>query len=321
MNRIRLRRGRGYSAGEAADAVSALAGLLRSGLTVPQALVAWPQRAPPSLRADIGRVARRVRLGAAPTTAVLALSNAMRAEAATMSALLAVHGRLGGDAARMIDVVAVMCSARSRSRVEAAAASAGARLSARMVAGLPLAFVPLTPLSGAFVGDPVGVAALLLGVLLAASGLMWIARLVPRPPPVDATSLVADVLAGVVGGGTGPGAALEVICTRAPQEVRAELDAARRLVRLGAPWPAALRRSGSPGLIDLGGVLERCHALGIPIADGLMAFADERRAAHAAAFQRRLRRAPVLMTLPLTLCVLPAFLLLAVLPAVRALAT
>lgn len=325
MIRLRLpargARRRGPGGDEAAQTVTVLAGLLQSGLTPAQAIQEWPQRAPPSLRAATEASARRIRLGASPAAAVQALCGALGPEAATLSALLAVHGRLGGDAALMVEMVASACAGRASARLEAASASAGAKLSARMVAGLPLAFVPLTPLSSNQLTDPTGLVAVVLGVALAAVGLIWTARLVPQAPPPDATSLVADALAAVVAGGTSPNAALEVICGHAPPEVRVGLRVARRLVRLGAAWPAALRRCGSDGLAELGSVLERSCALGIPVADALSAFARERRSRQAAVFRKRLRRAPVLMTLPLTLCVLPAFMLLAVTPLARGLVT
>jgi hypothetical protein len=57
----------------------------------------------------------------------------------------------------------------------------------------------------------------------------------------------------------------------------------------------------------------------MPLADALESFAERWRRERTSAFDARLRRAPVLIVIPLTLLVLPSFLLLGVAPFVRGL--
>jgi hypothetical protein len=63
--------------------------------------------------------------------------------------------------------------------------------------------------------------------------------------------------------------------------------------------------------------LDRAARKGLPTADGLEAFAAQRDAAIARQLDRMIRRAPVLMAIPLVACVLPSFLLLGVVPFLR----
>lgn len=302
------------------EVLESLAGLLRAGLTPAQALQAWPHLLAAGARDGPLRVARRVRLGASPAQAVARHPGLPGCEAALLAGLLEIHGRLGGDAARMVEAAARAAERRRRARADADAATAGARLSARMVAALPVAFVPLTPLAHAPLLDGPGAATAVLGGALAAAGFRWMGRLVPRPPPPDGVGLVAEVVAAVAAGGVDCGAALATIAALAPAGVQPGLERARRLVALGAAWSEALERSGDDGLARLGAVLARSLSLGLPVAGALVAFAEVRRAEQAADLSARLRRAPVAMTVPLALCVLPSFLLLAVAPFVRALA-
>jgi tight adherence protein C len=93
-----------------------------------------------------------------------------------------------------------------------------------------------------------------------------------------------------------------------------ELLAAGRLVRLGLRWSEALERSAVAGLARLGGVMRRAETLGAPLADQLEHLLEQDEEAASRMYEEAVRRAPVRMVLPLTLCVLPAFVLLSVGP-------
>jgi tight adherence protein C len=87
---------------------------------------------------------------------------------------------------------------------------------------------------------------------------------------------------------------------------------------LGARWrdelSAAGRRLGLPDLDRVVGVLARSEALGSSLAEEVGRLAADVREARRAASTERARAAPVKMLFPLVFLVLPAFLLLTVVP-------
>jgi Flp pilus assembly protein TadB len=133
---------------------------------------------------------------------------------------------------------------------------------------------------------------------------------VPRPPPADGAAAVADDLAAALAGGIGLVPALHAVAARPPADLANALRRATCRARLGDPWVDALAREGG-ALVGLAGVLARSSSLGIPAAGPLREWARARRAAVLTEHRRALQRAPVLMVVPLTVCVLPSFALLA----------
>lgn len=307
--------------GDMAVAVRALAALLRSGLTIEAALDAWPESAPDDLGLSLERFRRRVALGQDLGGALDRLEDDLGPDARLVKAVLVVHGRVGGDGARSLESVADQIQRRGERQAAARAASAGARLSARLVAGLPLALVPVMPFARALLLDASGLLLLLTGAGLALAGMRWMARLVPRPPEADGGALLGRLVASVARAGVEPGAALDAVGENAPGDLAASMARARRRVALGARWPDALIRSSSDSLRGLGGALQRSDELGVPVADALDAFAEGREIAQERRHETALRRAPVLMVVPLTICVLPAYVLLGVVPFLRGLAS
>jgi uncharacterized protein len=89
-----------------------------------------------------------------------------------------------------------------------------------------------------------------------------------------------------------------------------QLRRSARLVRLGATWTQALERSVDASLQQLGRTLLQAEDKGLPVAASLDAFAAATRREKARLFDAAIRRAPVLMVVPLVVCVLPAFVLL-----------
>jgi Flp pilus assembly protein TadB len=305
---------------ERAEAVRSLAALLRSGLTLRAALVIWPDESPCGLRPSLERAARRIRLGDGAARA-LSVIEGWDQDGSALAAIAGVHSRLGGDAAAMLDELAAAIDRRRGSLGEARAAGAGARLSGRLVAALPLLFVPTLPASRAPLLDPMGLVMVSMGGALAVGGMLWIERLFPKPPQRDdPVASLCDLLAGVMSGGAPFHLALSVIAEHSSGALADPLGRALRRVRLGASWSDALRRSGVEGLVRVGTTLERADSLGLPVALALGSLAGERRAEASRRFNEQMRKAPVLMMLPLTLCVLPAFMLLALGPFLRGLA-
>jgi Flp pilus assembly protein TadB len=297
-------------------ALRSLAALMRVEPNTRQALASWSAHGPEACRPALDRLARRLELGDRIEPAVAQMRDVMP-EAGALAAVLSVQSEVGGDGAAMVGSLARSLEQRHEQSSSGSAASAGALLSGRMVAGLPLAFLPLTPLARAPLLDVPGVMMLALGGGLAVAGMRWINRLIPRPPAQDDSAAeVADATAAVLRGGVSLGSALAALAAHRDDPV---LHRSARRAQLGCSWPDALRRSGDDGYAALAEVIERTDRHGLPAADALEDFAAVRRADRAQEFERAVRRAPVLMVVPLVLCVLPAFALLALGPFLRGL--
>ena len=97
-----------------------------------------------------------------------------------------------------------------------------------------------------------------------------------------------------------------------------DLGEVMRSVDLGVPWREALaehvERTGDPELARTVAVLARTEALGVPLRDATRELAATVRDARRAATLERARTAPVKMLFPLVFLILPAFLLLTVVP-------
>jgi tight adherence protein B len=303
-----------------AAAIRALSALLRTGLTTREALARWSHDAPDELRPALEMLRRHVLLGRELEGAVSELEGPLGPDAASVATVLAVHARLGGNAARMLDRLARGMQERRVALEGARAAGAGATLSARLVAGLPLAFMPLAPVAKAPFFDAIGLALMGAGASLAVLGLLWMARLVPRlPDSDDVVALVAALAAAVLDEGASVPQAFDLIGRNAPAALAPHLTRARRLCSLGATWSEALARTGEPGLADIGATLMWSQRSGLPAARALEHLATQRRAELSIGFERRVKRGPVLMILPLVTCVLPSFLLLGLAPFLRGL--
>lgn len=300
-------------------ALRELAALLRSGLSLSGALQAWPLRCDPRIAAVARDVWRRVVLGERPERAVHGLRDLGLPEAAGLSSILRLQRVSGCDAAGLIEALAADVERRAGLARAARASAAGPRLSGRLIAGLPLAFVPLVAAAGGWALDRRGALALVAGLGLLLAGSAWIARLMPPAPGADDIAGVADFLAASLRAGASVREGLTLCCDCAPDGISSDLDRCSRRVRLGASWSRSLRLAGDPGLRALGSIVGRGDELGAGIASALTDFASARRALQDSEFDRATRRAPVLMVMPLVLCVLPAFVLLAIVPFLRSL--
>ena len=286
-----------------------LAALLRSGLPLRQALLRWPREVEPPLAAEVERIAARIRLGASSISAL----TGTRVEPMLTTAFT-LHLSSGIDLAGWLEHRAATLDERDAFAQAARAASSGAILSGRMVAGLPLLFVPLVPATRAPMLDLPGVALLIVGILLSYAGLRWIGRLVPSTPPEDRVASFCNSAAALLDAGLSLASALEVAAAEAG--IASSEDAARSLVRLGWSWPAALAEVDA-AFASLGRALEDARRFGLPAAGSLRSVERARTAQATREFDRRVRRAPVLMVVPLTCCVLPAYGLLGLAPFLR----
>jgi Flp pilus assembly protein TadB len=307
---------------ERAEALRALAALLRAGLPPHAALAEWHRDAPPSWRPVLVRMARRITLGRPPAGALADLHPVLGEDAVAVAAAFGIHMKVGGNVARVLDRLAAAIDRRAALARAGRAASAGALLSGRVVAGLPLLLVPLAPLAGVPLLDSLGLVMLVVGAALAVLGMWWIGRLVPRPPPADdPAAFAADSIAAAVRAGVSLAGALEVTALGPAVELTVPLRRARRLVVLGAPWHEALSCSGDDTLAEIAYAVRRAQRLGAPIAEALEMYADRRRDDAVNRFEESLRRAPILMVLPLSFCVLPAYAVLGLGPYLRSMSS
>ena len=287
---------------EVAAAVRALAGSIRAGTPPHEAVARWDA---------IETIARAVALGEPPAAAFARAEEYLGSAAPALARCFALQRATGGSLPRLLERVAESVERDAATTSTSRATTSGARLSGRLVAGLPLAFVPLTPGAGVVGAGPAGMALAAAGIALGVAGLWWIGRLIPLPPGGDdGAAALADDLAAALDGGAGLIPALEAAAAHPPAELVEQLQRAARRVRLGAGWVDALGREGLP-LRTLAEVVERSRAWGVPAAGPLRDWAEARRTEVGTEMQRALRRAPVLMVVPLTVCVLPSFALLA----------
>ncbi|MER8045590.1 type II secretion system F family protein [Streptomyces sp. NPDC094032] len=172
-----------------------------------------------------------------------------------------------------------------------------------------------------------GVAGLATGI-----GAAWVVRWLRARRPAAATPedaeavrqlpLAADLLAACASAGAGPGESAEAVGRSLGGPVGERLIRTAAELRLGGEPAEVWRRFGAiPGAEGLARCMERAASSGAPAAEAVARHADALRAARARAAATRAQRAQVLITAPVGLCFLPAFLAVGVAPVVIGLAT
>ncbi|KUN10001.1 hypothetical protein AQI95_02785 [Streptomyces yokosukanensis] len=148
-----------------------------------------------------------------------------------------------------------------------------------------------------------------------------------RAEPVDAAAtarqlpLAADLLAACVAAGAGPVIAAQAVGEALDGPVGQALAQGAAEVRLGGgPTDAWRRLAALPGAGALARLLERADESGLPAAGPAARLASDARARWARTATARARRAAVLISAPVGLCFLPAFIAVGVLPVVIGLA-
>ncbi|GGZ85659.1 type II secretion system F family protein [Streptomyces echinoruber] len=133
--------------------------------------------------------------------------------------------------------------------------------------------------------------------------------------------LAADLLAACIAAGAGPVAAAQAVGEALGGPVGAALARGAAEVRLGgAPADAWRGLAAIPGARVLARLLHRADESGLPAAGPVARLAADARADWARTATARARRAAVLVTAPMGLCFLPAFVTVGVLPVVIGLA-
>ncbi|TXS56182.1 type II secretion system F family protein [Streptomyces sp. t39] len=133
--------------------------------------------------------------------------------------------------------------------------------------------------------------------------------------------LAADLLAACISAGAGPREAAEAVGASLGGPVGARLTGMAAHLRLGREPAEAWEWFGrTPGAAPLARCLERADTTGAPAAEPMARLAERYRADRARRVTARGRRAQVLITAPVGLCFLPAFLAVGVAPVVIGLA-
>jgi Flp pilus assembly protein TadB len=174
---------------------------------------------------------------------------------------------------------------------------------------------------GMVVRLPAGVVVgVVVGVLLD----RWLHRLPRREEAVRAerreadTPLAADLLAAALLSGATPDVALLVVGEALSESIGPELVQVARAFGSGASADEAW--AVAPTDLDgLAEVFRRSAASGTPAAPALVTFADQCRSVRRTRLRERAGRVGVRSAMPLSICFLPAFLLLGVVPVVAGL--
>ncbi|MDA5283474.1 type II secretion system F family protein [Streptomyces sp. NPDC054904] len=175
------------------------------------------------------------------------------------------------------------------------------------------------------VGGPAG---LLVGCAAAFAARRLLLRAARQPSGVDSREaerqlpFAADLLAACLAAGAGPVEAAEVVGESVGGPVGERLAMAGAELRLGGePGSAWGRLAGIPGARGLAECLERAARTGAPAAEPVSRLAAGLRAERMRQAGARAQRAAVLVTAPVGLCFLPAFLAIGVAPVVIGMAS
>ena len=132
--------------------------------------------------------------------------------------------------------------------------------------------------------------------------------------------VAVDLLGVAIGAGCTPYLAVEHAARWSPPAVAVELDRVVRACRLGASFADAwLEAAGrAPQLVPLADALTTGERTGAPVGPALARLAAEERAAARRRVESHARRVPVRLLFPLVFLVLPAFVVLTVVPGLAA---
>lgn len=131
---------------------------------------------------------------------------------------------------------------------------------------------------------------------------------------------LAELLLVALGGGASAHRALSLVAPWAPPPVAPEVSRAAAMVAAGRSLSDALARLGrcSPAMAVLAAEIDAAVRTGAPLAAVVARLADDGRRRDRQQAEAAARRLPVLLLFPLTCCILPAFGLLTVGPALAA---
>ena len=165
------------------EVLAALGAPVRAGASLPQAFAAAAEEAEPPLSDVLLRTCRDIDAGVSIDEVLDRFAARCGVHEAVLAARAMRIGRqAGGELARVLDEVAETLRDRERLARELQAATAQARVSAIVVAALPVVFLLLMSAGAGdqarlLVGEPIGWMLLTIGGGLEAAGIVWIRKL------------------------------------------------------------------------------------------------------------------------------------------------
>lgn len=258
------------------------------------------------------------------------------ASVALVVAVVRTCARLGGSAAAPLDRTAAVMHARLTALAERRVQSAQARMSALVMTTTPFAVLALLVALESSVRSSFGLTAtwvcLTVGVFLNVVGWTWMRRIIrsaesPRTRPWSCGPTAAqlalpdgvELLVCCLHAGLSPPQLIDAVGTDLPPALQPAFDAVRHQLQRGHRFADALGELPKvigPDAHSVADSIAAADRYGLPLAPVL-----ERLAAEAVDTRRRLgeiaaRKLPVRLSFPLVGTVLPAFVLIALAPAV-----
>jgi Flp pilus assembly protein TadB len=295
--------------------IDALASALGSGLSLSLAFAEIAPTTDAALAAPTRRVAADLALGTHISDALGAYAGVLPPQDITpLSVVLRSFIRSGGRVGPSLERMSALLRGRLALEDERRALTAQSRASATVL----IALAPLGALFFAFaMPDYVGVlvsegrALLALGLAFEAAGAAWLWRIVRSTAAIDDLAILLDAVVVGLDAGLTFEAALRAFVERAPAVPGTQR--ARRLladVSLGVPLVDALSAFASkPEEVRVAALVGSSARFGSPLAHLLVLQADAIREAERHEAEARARRLPVLMLFPLSMCILPALLI------------
>jgi pilus assembly protein TadC len=163
-----------------------------------------------------------------------------------------------------------------------------------------------------------GVIGIIVG-LAAGAGIVITGRLPasPRLADQDAVPAVVELIAGCLAAGLPMPAALDAASVAGDEVTREACLAAAAALRRGAPAAEAWQTwFADPSLEPVARATSRTTTSGAGVADDLRRVAARLRARRHSRIQQRVQQASIWIVIPLGLCFMPAFILVAVVPVI-----
>lgn len=181
---VREQRRRERFADQLPDVLQSLAGSLRAGYSLPQAVDAVVREANEPMSAEFGRALLEARLGVPMEEALDSVANRMRSRDWQWAVLaIRIQREVGGNLAELLTSVADTLRERARLARQVRVLSAEGRLSAIVLGALPFVFAIYLAVTrpdylSRLVTDPLGLIMLGAMVLLMVIGTLWMRKIV-----------------------------------------------------------------------------------------------------------------------------------------------
>lgn len=315
IERVREQRMRSAARSGFPTLIDALAAAVRGGLSLPLAFSELAPTVPPPLASGSFRVAADLWLGSPSAAALGAYERVIAPEdIAPLALVLSSFERTGGRVAPVLERVAALLRGRIALADERRALTAQSRSSAIVLVSLaPLGLVFLTFAMPDYLVTlaNVGLGLAGLAVALEVIGALWLWRIVRATSSIDDLASFLDAVVVGLDAGLTFERALSGLVDRVPRLARRE-DARRLLadLRLGEGLGPSLRRfARGPGEMQVAALVSSSVRFGAPLAQLLVLHANAMRESQRHDAEARARRLPVLMLFPLSLCILPALLI------------